>query len=252
MLPASEDKRFSELGEQGFTFACNPQVPCFNQCCRRLNLVLTPYDVLRLRTNLGISSDEFLDEYTDVEPGQNGWPQVKLKMNQDKERLCPFVSLKKGCTVYQDRPGACRTYPLGRATRKQADNALEESFFLVREDHCQGFLKGAQWTPDTWTKDQGLEIFNQVNDLFLPLITRQPLDADSEVIAKKMHMFFLACYRLEAFRSLATQGKMSTLFDIPPERMQAIEEDDLELLKFSFDWLKFSLFGDPTMRLKKT
>jgi hypothetical protein len=45
---------------------------------------------------------------------------------------------------------------------------------------------------------------------------------------------------------------MSTLFDIPPERMQAIEEDDLELLKFSFDWLKFSLFGDPTMRLKKT
>ena len=59
VLPDVDDQRFHELGPDGFTFACHPEVPCFNQCCRRLNLVLTPYDVLRLKNHLGMSSEEF-------------------------------------------------------------------------------------------------------------------------------------------------------------------------------------------------
>ena len=34
---------------QPFCFACSPKVPCFNACCRDLNQVLTPYDVLCLK-----------------------------------------------------------------------------------------------------------------------------------------------------------------------------------------------------------
>lgn len=46
-----------------FCFDCNPDVPCFNRCCAELTLPLTPYDVLRLRRNLGLGS-EFLATFT--------------------------------------------------------------------------------------------------------------------------------------------------------------------------------------------
>ena len=47
-----------------FKFSCQPGVTCFNQCCRDVNILLTPYDVLRLKNRLGISSGEFLKKYT--------------------------------------------------------------------------------------------------------------------------------------------------------------------------------------------
>ena len=42
--------------DETFCFDCNPDVPCFNRCCAELTLPLTPYDVLRLRRNLGLGS----------------------------------------------------------------------------------------------------------------------------------------------------------------------------------------------------
>ena len=249
MLPPGLEERFEEL-KGGFTFACHPGVPCFNECCRKLNLVLTPYDVLRLKNRLGMTGKEFLDQYANIETGQNGWPQPSLAMNHDDEAACPFVS-GKGCTVYEDRPGACRTYPLGRAAKGgRAGGPLDETFFLVREEHCRGFEEGTDWTPETWTADQGLELYVEMNDRFLPLLTRQAPDGNPDIIAKKMKMFSLACYDLESFRMFVTQTRLASMFDVPPERLEAVAKDDLELLKFAFDWLGFSIFGDPTMAIK--
>ena len=47
-----------------FCFACHPGVACFTECCRQLDLALTPYDVLRLRKRVGLTSSEFLAKYT--------------------------------------------------------------------------------------------------------------------------------------------------------------------------------------------
>jgi len=49
-----------------FCFRCHPEVECFNRCCRNLNLFLYPYDVLRLKQALEITSDAFLDQYVDI------------------------------------------------------------------------------------------------------------------------------------------------------------------------------------------
>ena len=249
MLPKTEDERFQELGGGSFSFACHPEVSCFNQCCRKLELVLTPYDVLRLRRNLGLGSDEFLDKYAEVEPGQNGWPQARLKMNDDAEKTCPFLS-ERGCTVYPDRPGACRTYPLGRAVRGgRAGGPSEESFFLVKEPHCRGFDQGPSWTPEAWIKDQGISPYFEINDLFLPIITRQPWDPDPAALAQKMRMFFMACYNLEKFREFATKSRLRQIIAAPPEFMEEIAQDDLALLKFAFKWVGFSIFGDPVLEV---
>jgi len=250
MLPPGDDQRFQELEDGGFTFACHPEVPCFNQCCRQLTLWLTPYDVLRLKNRLGMTSREFLDAHAEVEHGQNGWPMPRLKMRDDAEKTCPFVS-EAGCTVYEDRPGACRTYPLGRATKGgKAGGPSEEGFFVVREEHCQGFAEDKRWSPEEWTQDQGLETYNHMNDLFMPLITRQAADANPQVIAQKMKMFMLGCYNLESFRAFVTQTRLTRLYDIDQARLEVITSHELELMKFAFQWLGFAIHGDATLELR--
>ena len=90
--------------DQAFRFKCGPDVPCFTDCCRDITIVLTPYDVVRLKNALQISSEQFLDEYTIVIPREKRLiPMVVLKMNEDNDKRCTFVS-ETGCRVYGDRP----------------------------------------------------------------------------------------------------------------------------------------------------
>ena len=54
-------------GMKRFSFACHPDVACFTECCRMLDLALTPYDALRLSKHLKLSGSEFLDQYAVIE-----------------------------------------------------------------------------------------------------------------------------------------------------------------------------------------
>ena len=62
-----------------FRFSCHPGIECFNRCCWDLNQCLTPYDILRLKNGLKLSSGEFLKRYTThhIGPG-SGLPVVTL------------------------------------------------------------------------------------------------------------------------------------------------------------------------------
>ena len=51
-----------------FQFACHAGLGCFTQCCSDVNIALTPYDALRLRRRLGISSEEFIERFTYLAP----------------------------------------------------------------------------------------------------------------------------------------------------------------------------------------
>ena len=37
-------------------------IACFTRCCRNIDILLTPYDVIRMKNRLGITSTEFLAE----------------------------------------------------------------------------------------------------------------------------------------------------------------------------------------------
>jgi hypothetical protein len=39
-------------------------------------------------------------------------------------------------------------------------------------------------------------------------------------------------------------------FEVEDSTLERIQEDDAELLKFGFRWLKFSLFGEPTITVR--
>jgi len=48
---------------ESFSFACHPKVACFTDCCRQLELALTPYDILRLKRETDLDSSSFLEQY---------------------------------------------------------------------------------------------------------------------------------------------------------------------------------------------
>ena len=74
--------------EHVFKFNCSQDVSCFTQCCQDVTIVLTPYDVLRLKNGLNISSDQFLDDYTIIRPQPKRLiPLVILKMNDQEADL---------------------------------------------------------------------------------------------------------------------------------------------------------------------
>jgi len=125
-----------------FKFRCHPGVPCFTECCGRTTIILTPYDILRLKNRLRLKSGDFLKAYTrTASHDKSGLPMVIMDMPRFEGR-CPFVRPVTGCTVYSDRPATCRYYPIGQGTlitEKEGEKAVEEFFFFVRQEHCKGY-----------------------------------------------------------------------------------------------------------------
>jgi Fe-S-cluster containining protein len=233
-----------------FRFACHPGVSCFTNCCADLYLSLTPYDVLRLKSALNLPSGDFLERYTTDDVRHNsGLPVVVLRMEDDPKRRCPFLA-SQGCSVYADRPGACRLYPVGRAARFSG-RTLQEEFFLVREAHCLGFGEAREWTVEEWLADQGLRAYNEMNALWM----RMNRDARSgqhlpPVTGDKLKMYFMACYNLDQFQRFVFETRFFGMFRVDEERKARIRTDQTELLKLAFAWLEFSLFGKQTMRIE--
>ena len=228
--------------EHEFRFNCSPGVPCFTQCCQDITIVLTPYDVLRLKKALSISSDEFIDKYTIILPKENRLiPLVILKMNQEDKR-CPLVT-REGCTVYADRPWPCRMFPL--------DMNDDGTFCHITDSsRCLGLKEKKQWRIYEWLLDQGVVPYDEMNRLFseitAPLRAQEPTIKNPD-IAK---MVFMALYNIDKFREFIFESTFLDRFDVDPVRIIKIQRNDEELLKFAFDWIKFGIFGQILFKVK--
>jgi len=238
MIPLSDGDRFA--------FCCSPEVSCFNECCRDLNQFLTPYDVLCLKNHLGLRSDVFLDRYTTQHIGpETGLPVVVLKQESATEFKCPFVT-PKGCSVYEARPASCRTYPLARlASRSPETGRIQEQYVLLKEPHCRGFDAENRPTAREWVQDQGLEPYNEMNDLLMEIIGLKRRRHPEPLDMKERRLFRIACYDLDAFRSQVFEKGELQEMNPPPEWVKAAREDDAALLRLSLKWVKRALFGEP-------
>lgn len=226
-----------------FRFACNETVPCFNRCCAELTLPLTPYDVLRLRRHLdNIDSASFFSTYVTVETyPEIGFPLPLLKMIDGPGAPCPFVT-PGGCAIYEDRPGACRAFPLGRGSRIGENGQVVERFFLVSESHCRGFDEGPSWTAHTWMASQGLDAYNAANDRYMRLLAM--VKASGSPVSPRMASMCLLClYQLDKFRELLVKMQVADKVVISAERWKAIMAVDEDCLDFALDWIELVLFG---------
>jgi Fe-S-cluster containining protein len=236
-------------------FECHPGVSCFTACCHTIKIILTPYDILMLRRRLGLSADEFITTYT--EPTyleKTDMPGLQLKLVGEKQ-ACPFVT-PEGCTVYTDRPSACRYYPVGMADFHEGGNEDEEAeekfFFLVKEPHCKGHEEPKHWTIGEWRADQGVDVRDEMNKEWLRLVMRRKSfghQASLSDAAKRM--FFMATTDLDTFRSFIFESSFLDTYEVDQETLDRIKTDDVALMLFSFTYLANSLFGAPGLHIRE-
>ncbi len=54
----------------------------------------------------------------------------------------------------------------------------------------------------------------------------------------------MVCYNLTQFKKFVFESTFLDRYEINPERIEKIKKDDVELLKFGFDWLKATMFSE--------
>jgi Fe-S-cluster containining protein len=226
-----------------FQFDCHPRVLCFNQCCRDLNQALTPYDVLRLKIGLKLTSEQLMARYIAVHMGPaTGLPVASMRFDENADRACPFVSAE-GCRVYGHRPASCRLYPLARAMQRcRSNGALTEHYVLLKEPHCYGFGEPQSVTIAQWIKDQGLEDYLPMNDALLELISMKNQLRPGPLPPELAQMTRMAFYDVDGLKKCAKAGVLEDvdgpgLFPLPDM------EDDHQWLLWGLAWIRWMLFG---------
>jgi len=97
--PRKIDDAFHELHKEVFE-----EIDCLQcaNCCRTTSPIFYQNDIERLSKGLRIKPGDFIDTY--------------LKIDEDKDYVltsspCSFLGPDNHCSVYEDRPKACREYP---------------------------------------------------------------------------------------------------------------------------------------------
>ncbi|MFP3980093.1 MAG: YkgJ family cysteine cluster protein [Desulfobacterales bacterium] len=240
--PLSENEQFA--------FACHPGISCFNQCCRNLNLYLYPYDVIRLKNCLGISSGAFIDTYTHVVLREGSFfPHVLLAMAEDAEKTCPFLT-DEGCRVYPDRPQTCRAFPVEQAVYFEEGKPRLLHYFRP-PDFCRGREEACYWTVKSWEADQNAGFYNQMTVEWaevLGLFPRDPWGAEGPY-GQKAKMAFMAVYNVDDFRQFVLESSFFSRFKVKPDLRLKIKNDDVALFRLGLAWIKLMVFGIRTTQL---
>ncbi len=97
--PKNLDDAFHDLHDEAFE-----QMDCLTcaNCCKTTSPIFYQRDIERLSKSMRLRPSEFITKY--------------LHIDEDGDYVlnvapCPFLDSENYCTVYEDRPTACREYP---------------------------------------------------------------------------------------------------------------------------------------------
>ncbi len=230
-------------------FRCHKGISCWNKCCARADVSLAPYDIIRIKQHLNLNSSDFLKNYTvPFEIDAHNMPGIKLRTDDDG--ACLFMN-EEGCSIYEDRPTACRYYPSGllsmRALGKSED---EQHFILVKEDHCKGHEDEREITIADYRKEQAVEEYDELNRDWYRIILKKK--STGPTIGKpsemSLQLFFMASYDVDRFRRFVTSDSFKKMYDLSDDTFDIFENNDVELMQFGFRLMKQVLFGEMTIK----
>ncbi len=171
-----------------FHFQCK----ACGQCCGEYRIILSPYDIIRLRKTTGCSTTELIRQGTvrlTREPFKKAFgfaPVADLfdmfglsstdtvpvaamgfRTGASGKEECEFLSAttdgKRLCGIYEDRPGACRLHPLGCVTV----GGRRRWFF--RRPLCET-NEASEQTVEEWIRASRLRPFLRANARYLQWI----------------------------------------------------------------------------------
>ncbi len=229
-------------------FHCAPGISCFNACCKRADITLTPYDIIRLKDRLGKSSTAFLREHTvPFQMEQDGLPGVKLRTDNDGQ--CLFMT-GAGCSVYEDRPTACRYYPLGHMAMHRGGEAHEEThYFLIREDHCMGHNQGRVLTIREFLQEQETGKYDETNQAWLQIMLKKRSSGPNvgRLPESSLQMFFMCSFDMDRFRRFITSDGFRNTYELDDSVYETLANGDIPLMYFGIRFMRQAFFGERTI-----
>ena len=239
-------------GDASIQFRCYPGIACFNACCKSIDISLTPYDILRLRKRLGMTSGEFLTRYTmPYEMEKDGLVGVKLRP-VEQGTACRLVT-EQGCSVYTDRPTACRYYPVALLSMRRQDEYTDRNAYaLVQEEHCLGHQEERRLTIDEYRSEQGLQEYDELGRGWRQLILKKKSSgpAVGKPTERSLQLFFMVCYDLDRFRQFVENQNFRDMYELSEDTWQKLA-DDTELMLFGFQLLRQVLFNEVSIPIKE-
>ena len=237
-----------------FKFGCHDNISCFTRCCGSTSILLTPYDIVRIKNRLGISSGDFLEKYTFTYVDEvTSHPYAVLKLMDDNEGKCPFVT-PEGCSIYEDRPCNCRYYPVGQGliiVDSEKGPVNEEFYFFIEDPNCLGSQEGREWTIESWRIDQGADLYDEMNKEWKEIQLRRNTSEQSGLDQKKQTMLYMASYDLDKFKRFVLESRLLDLFEMDKEEIEEIKTDEIALMQFGFKYLKYILMLEETLKVKE-
>ena len=235
------------LGESTqIQFRCYKGISCFNACCKRADATLAPYDIIRLKDRLGMTSTDFLAKYTvPFEMDGDGLPGIKLKTTD--EGACLLLDGDEGCSVYTDRPTVCRYYPVALLQIREKDGVgSQQNYSMVNEDHCKGHLEDRKLSIGDYRAEQGVAEYDDLNAEWYQLILKKKSagPAVGKPPMASLRLFFLASYDIDTFRRFVLSENFRRTYVLPDAFYAEVEASDLDLLRFAYRFLRQVLFGE--------
>jgi uncharacterized protein len=112
--PRKIDDAFHQLHEEVFE-----EIDCLTcaNCCKTTSPIFYQTDIERVAKALRLKPGDFIEKY--------------LRIDEDKDYVlksspCPFLDSENYCSVYEDRPKACREYP--HTNRKKMVQILDLTY----------------------------------------------------------------------------------------------------------------------------
>jgi Fe-S-cluster containining protein len=231
--------------ESSIRFQCRPSLPCFTKCCRDVTIFLGPYDVVRLRRRLGMTSGEFLRHYTiTLLPEASGFPLLILRMDEKRDKKCPFVG-PGGCTVYEDRPWSCRMFPLDKGEREG------QYLFVASKDLCLGEDGAEEISVADYLLSQGVPHYEEVEERLRALGPEPGMLREPIRNPRLQHMCRMAMYDVDTFRRLVMESRFLEIFYVERDLLERIPTDDVAVLELGQRWLRFGLQEGESLRLRE-
>jgi uncharacterized protein len=251
--PFSASPVVPEMLEGGaeIQFQCRKGISCWNACCSNIDISLTPYDILRLSRRLELSTTEFLQKYTfPYELEKDGIAGVKFQPVENGT-ACQFMR-PEGCSVYEDRPTACRYYPVALLSLRRSDEYTDrQSYAMVKEPHCLGHQEPRKLTIEEYRQEQGLIEYDEIARGWRQLVLKKKSSGPTvgKPSKRSLQLWFTACYDLDRFRAFVASEQFSETYDIPADELKNILVDDKEMMLFAFRFLRQVMFGEETIKM---
>lgn len=147
-------------------------------CCHGNQVLINPWELALLASHNKLTTKDFKNTFT-----EDGGIRLKFNGKENKylKKSCSLYSEKIGCSSHENRPLACRLFPIGR----QIQENKTEYFFEGEQFPCfkecpnvmnlkslklEDYLKGQKIKNHEYAQDAYLEVTQNLADIALTLL----------------------------------------------------------------------------------